>query len=60
MIGTRQTETNESNSKDITLNSKREFHQVQTSTYWLPKDEDEQFRLMAVSYSYINTTITHT
>ncbi|RCH94171.1 hypothetical protein CU097_013822 [Rhizopus azygosporus] len=47
MTETKQSETNESNSKDITLNSKREFHQVQTSTYWLPKDEEEQFRLMA-------------
>lgn len=60
MTETKQSETNESNSKDITLNSKREFHQVQTSTYWLPKDEEEQFRLMAVSYLYTNITIAHT
>lgn len=59
MTETRQTERNESNSKNKTLNSKRVFHQVQASTYWLPKDEEEQCRLIAVSHLYINITITH-
>ncbi|CEG65579.1 hypothetical protein RMATCC62417_02335 [Rhizopus microsporus] len=28
-----------------TLNTKREFHNDETSTYWLPKDDKEQMRL---------------
>lgn len=28
---------------------KREFHDEKGSTYWLPKDEDEQRRLTGVS-----------
>ncbi|KAG0736642.1 hypothetical protein G6F23_010828 [Rhizopus arrhizus] len=29
----------------ITVDIRREFHNEETSTYWLPKDEDEQKRL---------------
>jgi hypothetical protein len=28
---------------------KRTFHTDESATYWLPKDEDEQFRLAGVS-----------
>lgn len=32
----------------------REFHMEEEASYWLPKDEDEQLRLMGVSlYIYI-------
>ncbi|KAG0733752.1 hypothetical protein G6F57_007847 [Rhizopus arrhizus] len=31
-----------------TINTKREFHSEETSSYWLPKDEEGQ-RLTAVS-----------
>jgi hypothetical protein len=31
------------------LQSKRDFHTNQASTYWLPKDEEEQHRLTGVS-----------
>lgn len=31
------------------LQSKRDFHTHQASTYWLPKDEEEQHRLTGVS-----------
>jgi hypothetical protein len=27
----------------------RKYHNVEDSTYWLPKDEDEQLRLTGVS-----------
>jgi hypothetical protein len=33
---------------DTTIPSQREFHQVQQSTYWLPKDDEEQLRLTGV------------
>lgn len=33
----------------ITVDIRREFHNEETSTYWLPKDEDEQKRLTGVS-----------
>jgi hypothetical protein len=39
------------NSKNITLPTKREFHQIESSTYWLPKDDDEQMRLTGVKKS---------
>ncbi|CEG64192.1 hypothetical protein RMATCC62417_01213 [Rhizopus microsporus] len=29
----------------VTLPKEREFHHVKTSTYWLPKDDDERMRL---------------
>lgn len=32
----------------------REFHQIETSSYWLPKDEDEQLRQTGVSFLYSN------
>lgn len=32
-----------------TINTNREFHNEEKSTYWLPKDEDEQKRLTGVS-----------
>ncbi|CAO3697204.1 hypothetical protein CU097_002455 [Rhizopus azygosporus] len=38
-------ETKIDDSKKTDIPTKREFHQVETSTYWLPKDEDEQLRL---------------
>lgn len=46
-------ETEQSSMDDSTNNitiptTKREFHNVQTSTYWLPKDDSEQMRLSAV------------
>ncbi|EIE82664.1 hypothetical protein RO3G_07369 [Rhizopus delemar RA 99-880] len=31
--------------KDTTIESGREFHTEETSTYWLPKDDEEQQRL---------------
>lgn len=31
------------------IKSEREFHQVPTSAYWLPKDEAEQRRLADVN-----------
>jgi hypothetical protein len=33
-----------------TLQSNREFHSEGTSTYWLPKDDEEQDRLTGVSF----------
>lgn len=32
-----------------TINREREFHNEETCTYWLPKDEEEQKRLIGVS-----------
>lgn len=32
-----------------TINKEREFHNEETSIYWLPKDEEEQQRLIGVS-----------
>ncbi|CEG78924.1 hypothetical protein RMATCC62417_13458 [Rhizopus microsporus] len=40
------------NSVDITLPTKREFHQVESSTYWLPKDDDEQMRLTGQHFAF--------
>lgn len=31
-----------------TLDLKREFHNEKSSTYWLPKDDEEQIRLTGV------------
>jgi hypothetical protein len=31
-----------------TANRNREFHKEEASTYWLPKDEEEQMRLTGV------------
>ena len=31
-----------------TTNTNREFHKEESSTYWLPKDEEEQMRLTGV------------
>ncbi|CEG79140.1 hypothetical protein RMATCC62417_13640 [Rhizopus microsporus] len=42
---TDMSETKVDDSKKTDIPTKREFHQVETSTYWLPKDEDEQLRL---------------
>ncbi|CEJ00723.1 hypothetical protein RMCBS344292_14772 [Rhizopus microsporus] len=49
-------ETEQSSMDDSTNNitiptTKREFHDVQTSTYWLPKDDSEQMRLSAQHYA---------
>jgi hypothetical protein len=42
-----------------TININREFHDEEISTYWLPKDEDEQQRLIGVGKScYILSLIT--
>lgn len=30
----------------------REYHGVETSAYWLPRDEDEQIRLTGVCISF--------
>lgn len=46
---TDMSETKVDDSKKTDIPTKREFHQVETSTYWLPKDEDEQLRLTGVS-----------
>ncbi|EIE79695.1 hypothetical protein RO3G_04400 [Rhizopus delemar RA 99-880] len=32
-----------------TINTNREFHNEETSSYWLPKDEEEQQKLTAIS-----------
>lgn len=32
-----------------TINTNREFHNEESATYWLPKDEDEQKRLTGVN-----------
>lgn len=34
------------------ININREFHTEESSTYWLPKDDDEQKRLVGVSELY--------
>lgn len=35
-----------------TPDTKREFHNDETSTYWLPKDDEEQMRLTGVQTDY--------
>ncbi|KAG0789437.1 hypothetical protein G6F22_006710 [Rhizopus arrhizus] len=35
-----------------TININREFHNEETSTYWLPKDEDEQQRLTGQHFAF--------
>ncbi|KAG0782211.1 hypothetical protein G6F62_006769 [Rhizopus arrhizus] len=35
-----------------TINTKREFHSEETSSYWLPKDEEEQQRLTAQHFAF--------
>lgn len=39
-------------SADTIKSSDRDFHESETSTYWLPKDEEEQLRLTGVSTLY--------
>ena len=39
-----------SRSDHITIPTQREFHQIETSTYWLPKDDEEQMRLTGVRF----------
>jgi hypothetical protein len=39
--------------KNIILHSNRDFHKEETSTYWLPKDQEEQYRLTGVTYKII-------
>ncbi|ORE07014.1 S-adenosyl-L-methionine-dependent methyltransferase [Rhizopus microsporus var. microsporus] len=34
------------------INTKREFHNDESSTYWLPKDDDEQMRLTEQHYAF--------
>lgn len=38
-----------SSNNQTSLQSKRDFHAEETSTYWLPKDDEEQKRLTGVS-----------
>ncbi|RCH89889.1 hypothetical protein CU097_008311 [Rhizopus azygosporus] len=40
---------------DTTIPSQREFHQVQQSTYWLPKDDEEQLRLTGQHFAFKET-----
>lgn len=35
-------------STDTIVSGERDFHENETSTYWLPKDEEEQLRLTGV------------
>ncbi|KAG1448640.1 hypothetical protein G6F46_011186 [Rhizopus delemar] len=35
-----------------TINTNREFHSEETSSYWLPKDEEEQQRLTAQHFAF--------
>ncbi|CEJ03075.1 hypothetical protein RMCBS344292_17065 [Rhizopus microsporus] len=35
-----------------TTNTNREFHKEESSTYWLPKDEEEQMRLTGQHYAF--------
>ncbi|KAG1226582.1 hypothetical protein G6F67_008918 [Rhizopus microsporus] len=35
-----------------TANTNREFHKEESSTYWLPKDEEEQMRLTGQHYAF--------
>ncbi|CEJ01055.1 hypothetical protein RMCBS344292_15094 [Rhizopus microsporus] len=35
-----------------TANTNREFHKEEASTYWLPKDEEEQMRLTGQHYAF--------
>ncbi|CEI88609.1 hypothetical protein RMCBS344292_02992 [Rhizopus microsporus] len=35
-----------------TANTDREFHKEESSTYWLPKDEEEQMRLTGQHYAF--------
>ncbi|CEJ03906.1 hypothetical protein RMCBS344292_17879 [Rhizopus microsporus] len=37
---------------DSTANINREFHKEEASTYWLPKDEEEQMRLTGQHYAF--------
>lgn len=39
------------NENQTSLQSNRDFHTNETSTYWLPKDDEEQLRLAGVSAS---------
>lgn len=41
------------------FNTKREFHNDETSTYWLPKDDEEQMRLTGVQTDYSWRKITN-
>ncbi|CAO3686224.1 unnamed protein product [Rhizopus stolonifer] len=41
-----------SSEKHTTINLKREFHNEETSTYWLPKDDEEQKRLTGQHFAY--------
>ncbi|CEI90913.1 hypothetical protein RMCBS344292_05222 [Rhizopus microsporus] len=34
------------------INTKREFHNEESSTYWLPKDDEEQMRLTGQHYAF--------
>lgn len=42
--------SNKTQEKEVEkVTPKRTFHTDESATYWLPKDEDEQFRLAGVS-----------
>lgn len=42
------TSEHSTDTEKITLPKEREFHHVKTSTYWLPKDDEERMRLTGV------------
>lgn len=54
MLDTTATSQQEYSTTDTIRSSDRNFHEVETSTYWLPKDEEEQLRLTGVSiYAFV-------
>jgi hypothetical protein len=46
-----------STENQTSLQSNRDFHTNETSTYWLPKDDEEQLRIAGVS-SYCSDILT--
>lgn len=52
MAALSQKDTHEGNSKTAVnqniVGAEREFHSEETSTYWLPKDDEEQKRLTGI------------
>jgi hypothetical protein len=57
MIEAEPVSTQLSDENQTSLPSSREFHTNDTSTYWLPKDDEEQLRLAGVS-SYCRNMLT--
>lgn len=52
MLDTTSHHENHDTSTTTVNSSERDFHDDETSTYWLPKDEEEQLRLTGVSSEY--------